>query len=81
MKRQPHWLVRPHTIRALWYIFIAVLTGTVIADIVLHKHAYFAIDGIFGFFAWYGFATCAAFIIVAKLIGVVLKRKDRYYDN
>ena len=35
----------------------------------------------FGFFAWFGFVSCFALIIVALLFGVVLKRKEKYYDD
>ena len=76
-----HWLVRPRTIRLLWIVFIAVLALTLFPDFFIHPHAYFGIDGSFGFFAWYGFVTCAAMVAVAKVLGIFLKRKDTYYDN
>jgi len=41
----------------------------------------FTLDTTFGFFAWYGFLTCAAMVIGAKLLGIFLKRKDTYYDE
>jgi hypothetical protein len=78
---KPHWLRRPETIRKLWIAFVAVLAATVAAEFVVKRHALFGIDGIFGFNAWYGFATCAVMVIVAKLLGYVLKRRDTYYDR
>jgi hypothetical protein len=83
MTAQPHtqhWLVRPTTIRLLWWIGGAVLAGVTIAGTggVIHPH--FGIDGTFGFYSWYGFVTCVAMVVVAKVLGVVLKRKDTYYD-
>lgn len=78
---QPHWLVRPSTIRLLWGVFLLVLAATVAADVWLDGgHALFGLDGTFGFFAWYGFATCVAMVVVAKGLGIVLKRKETYYD-
>ncbi|MFN7087036.1 MAG: hypothetical protein ACK4N4_10500 [Burkholderiales bacterium] len=76
-----HWLIRPDTIRKLWRVFIVVLAGTVMAEFFIEHDAYFGIDGTFGFHAWYGFATCAAMIVFAKLLGVVLKRPDTYYGE
>ena len=76
-----HWLVRPSPIRQLWrwgVIFLAVLTA---ADVLFDGHPYFGIDGTFGFFSWYGFATCFAMVIFAKGLGVFLKREDTYYDG
>jgi hypothetical protein len=81
MNEQQHWLVRPDTIRLLWIGFILVLLITVLADFFIHQHAHFSIESSFGFYAWYGFFTCVAMIVVAKILGIFLKRKDTYYDQ
>ncbi len=75
-----HWLVRPETIRKLWWAFGVVLALTVIAQFFIPLEGHFGLDGAFAFHAWYGFAVCAAMIFAAKAIGVVLKRPDDYYD-
>ena len=75
-----HWLVRPATIRWLWRGGLAMLAAFVVADLWLVGHPHFGIDGTFGFFAWYGFATCAVMVFFAKGLGMFLKRKDDYYD-
>ncbi len=76
-----HWLVRPGTIRLLWVLFAIVLAGLVALDLVVKHHPHFGIDGTFGFGAWFGFAACVVMVLGAKLIGVLLKRSDNYYDN
>jgi hypothetical protein len=76
-----HWLVRPRTIRRLWQAFIAVLALTVLAEIAIEAHPHFAVERLFGFNALYGFLACAVLILVAKGIGIVLKRPDTYYDD
>ncbi|MER2516137.1 MAG: hypothetical protein ABTR92_06995 [Candidatus Accumulibacter phosphatis] len=78
---ETHWLVRPKTIKLLWRVFIAVLTLTVAAELVVHLHPHFGFDGWFGFHAWYGFLTCAAMIIFAKGLGLLIKRPDTYYGE
>ncbi len=35
----------------------------------------------FGFYAWFGFASCVVLIVVALALGWFLKRKDDYYDG
>ena len=45
----------------------------------MHLHPHFAIDALFGFHAVYGFIACALMIVVAKGLGLLLKRSDRYY--
>lgn len=81
MTKPTHWLARPQTIRRLWIVFITILTLTVTADLLIDAHGHFGIDATFAFNAWYGFATCVAMIVFAKVLGVFLKRKDTYYDG
>ncbi len=76
-----HWLVRPGTIRLLWIASAAILAALVVAGVFVHGHAYFTIDGIFAFNAWYGFLTCVAMVAAAKVLGVFIKRQDSYYDD
>ena len=77
---ETHWLRRPATIRRLWWALFTILALTVIAEFSIHHHTVFGIDGSFGFNAWYGFATCVAMVLGAKLLGFVIKRRDNYYD-
>jgi hypothetical protein len=77
--RQPHWLVRPATIRLLWLAFAAILGLSVLAGFFVRQHDHFGIESSFGFYAWYGFVTCVAMVVLAKLLGVLLKRPDDYY--
>ncbi len=76
-----HWLVRPENIRRLWITFAVVLIVTVLADLLVHHHTYFTVDGSFGFGAWFGFFSCVGLVAFAKLLSVFLKRKDSYYDR
>lgn len=76
-----HWLVRPTTIRGLWIVFICVLAGLVLADLFVDHHGKFVVDGTFGFSAWYGFLSCLVLVVFAKGLGVILKRRDDYYES
>jgi hypothetical protein len=75
-----HWLLRSANIRKLWLAFIAILLLSLVADLFVHQHQYFRIEDSFGFFAWYGFITCVAMVVLAKLLGVFLKRPENYYE-
>jgi hypothetical protein len=74
-----HWLVRPTTIRKLWYVFSAVLLLVVAAQSFIYIKGYFGVDGWFGFGAVYGFVSCLLMVLVAKLLGIFLKRPARFY--
>jgi len=76
-----HWLTRPRTVRRLWQAFIAILALTVLAELAIEAHPHFAVERLFGFNALYGFLACAVLILVAKGIGLVVKRPDTYYDD
>lgn len=79
--KHKHWLDEPRNVRLLWRVFLAVLALTVAAEWFVELHPHFAVEGLFGFHAWYGLAACAAMIAVAKLLGMGLKRPDTYYGS
>jgi hypothetical protein len=81
MTVEPHWLTRPATIRKLWGLFIVVLAGVVLAGLLIGPEGHFAIEDLFGFNALFGVLACAALILIAKAIGILLKRPDTYYDQ
>ena len=76
-----HWLARPSSIRLLWRAFIAVLVLTVLAELFVAHEAHFALERLFGFNALYGFLACAGMILFAKALGLLLKRRDDYYEK
>jgi hypothetical protein len=76
-----HWLTRESTIKRLWGAFAIMLVIIVLLDLVIDHHAYFGLDGTFGFGAWFGFLSCVVLIVGAKGLGSVLKRPDTYYDS
>ncbi|MEM1080540.1 MAG: hypothetical protein AAGH65_03070 [Pseudomonadota bacterium] len=76
-----HWLVRPNTIRLLCWISAVILAATVAAQFFIHVHSYFPIGEVFGFNAVYGFLTCVAMVVFAKVLGVALKRPVDYYQK
>ncbi len=80
MNQEPqHWLVREKTIRLLWVGGIALLGLTVALQLVFPVKGYFSVDGFFGFGAAYGFVSCLIMVLVAKVLGWILKRDQDYY--
>jgi len=65
----------------MWKAFIAVLALTVAAQLFLETHPHFAVEGLFAWNALYGFLACAVLILAAKALGLLLKRRDDYYDD
>jgi len=67
--------------RVLWLTFAIMLALSVAAEVFIHTHARFGIDGSFSFHAWFGGVACIGIVAVSKLLGIILKRKDTYYDE
>ena len=78
---EQHWLTRPDTIRKLWALLIALLAAVLVAELFVAPEVHFAVERLFGVYALFGFVTCAVLIVLAKAIGVLLKRPDTYYDD
>lgn len=76
-----HWLDDPAHVKLLWRAFLVVLALTVLAEVVVQLHPHFEVESLFGFNAWFGFGACAAMIVVAKALALVLKRPDTYYQR
>lgn len=76
-----HWLDHPANVRKLYRGFWAVLALMVLAEVAVHLHPHFGIESLFGFHAWFGFAACAAMIVVAKGLALWLKRPDTFYER
>lgn len=80
-KKEFDYFDRPETIKKLW-IMLYVLCGlTVAPDLFSHKHPHFGFDGFFAFYALLGFVSCAVLILFSKLVALVLKVKEDYYDK
>jgi hypothetical protein len=76
-----HWLVRPRTVRGLQIGGAVVLALTVIAELWIPIDGSHGIDEFLGFPAVFGFACCVAMVLVAKVLGFVLKRDEDHYDG
>lgn len=79
--QKEHWLDEPKNVRLVWRGFLVVLALTVAAELLFEFHPHFAVEEVFGFHAWYGFLACAAMILGAKALALLLKRPDTYYEK
>lgn len=79
------WFDRPESRKLLWRLLWGACAVSVLAELVFvfghHRHDYFGIDGRFGFYAALGFVGCAVMILLARVLGFVLKRPESYYGD
>ena len=57
-----------------------ILAAVILWETMITRSPHWGFDG-FGFFAWYGFLSCVVLVIISKLIGKWLQRKDSYYHD
>lgn len=76
-----HWLVQEATIRRICWISIAILAVTVLAELIIPIKGYFGIDNWLGFGAVFGFIACLLMVLLAKFLGLFLKREENYYSE
>ena len=69
------------TIITAWIWFIILLLVTLGLEWVMEPHPHFGIDGSQWFYAWYGFLSCLAIIVISKILGVILKRPENFYGE
>lgn len=69
----------PRLLRILWSLLIATLALSIAAEFFIHKHGYFPLEETTAFHAWFGFISCAAIVVVSKLYGFAVKRRESYY--
>ena len=75
----------PKFVRGLIYVGLFILGALLLAEGFYHHHGHFERDGIKidelpEFFPAFGFLACLVMVLVSKAIGMVLKRKDTFYD-
>lgn len=75
-----HWLYREENLHKIWKAGLIILALTVLGELLVHLHAYFSIAEFFGFNAIFGFFSCVAMVVFAKVLGKLVKRKEDYYD-
>ena len=80
-KKEFDYFDKPENIKKLWIMLYIVCALTLIPDFFTHRHAYFGFDDFFGFYALLGLVACAALILFSKLVGLILKVKENYYDE
>ncbi len=80
MKKEIDFFDKPENIKMMRRIFHSCLVVLVLLDLFISKHPHFFWENIPGFDAVFGFVACALIILVSKSLGILLKKKEDYYD-
>lgn len=81
MSEPRRWLDEPRNVTRLVGVLYAACALLLGADLLLHKHAHFAFENWFGFYAFFGFTAYCAIVLSAKLLRRLLRRDENYYGE
>tara|TARA_Y100000589_G_C26786403_1_gene479910 strand:+ start:111 stop:350 length:240 start_codon:yes stop_codon:yes gene_type:complete len=76
-----HWITKKENIRKLWIWLIFLLICLVVAQFVLPISGHFLVESWIGFAAWFGFISCIVMILFAKILGILVKKSEDYYEK
>lgn len=81
MKKELTIFDNPKNIKRFLIIFYSSLVVLFISEFFIHPHPAFAFERIKGFSAVYGFFSCVLLIFLAKILRLIVMKKDNYYDE
>ena len=71
----------PGNVKKVLRVFYAVCAALLLADFVVHRHVVHEWEGLWGFYAGYGFVACVLLVLIAKEMRKLLMRREDYYDG
>ena len=62
-------------------VFYVLCAGLVVLDFLGLRHAENSLDGVYGFYAIYGFIACVVLVVVATAMRRIVMRDEDYYER
>lgn len=75
------WADKPENRRKVRIVLYVACVLLVAADFVVHRHVGMAAEKVPAFYAWYGFISLVAVVLSAKVLRMIVKRREDYYDD
>ncbi len=76
-----YYFDKPENVSFALRIFYVICGLLVAAEIFIHRHTIHSWEGLFGFYAIYGFIACVALVLMATKMRKILMRDEDYYDD
>ena len=81
MQEKPRFLDNFDNVKKLVRAFVLICAALFLFDLLYERHGEHPWEGLFGFYAIFGFVACVALVLGAKLMRKVLMRPEDYYDD
>lgn len=75
------WLDRKQNIDKVYWGVWSLCALLLLVEPLMHKHGEFSFEDWFGFHAGFGFVACIGLVLAAKMLRVILRRPEDYYDR
>lgn len=79
MRGRPRWLDEPRNVNRIVYGLYALCLGLLVAEPLIHRKDYFAVQDWLGFYAAFGFLAYCGIVGAAKVLRRLLGRREDYY--
>jgi len=76
-----HLFDDPRNIRRAIHALYAVCAVSLLLDFAIHRHVDHPWEGVWGFYALYGFVACVILVLVAKELRKLVMRGEDFYDD
>ena len=76
-----HWILKKGSIKKLWICSVLLLITLVLVQTIFQIKGHFEVESWLGFGAWFGFLACVVMILFSKLLGMVVKKPEDYYEK
>lgn len=72
---------KPGNVQRFLIAFFISLAALLVVDFFIAKHGHWPFENVPNFFAAYGFVSCVVLVLVAKVLRLMIKRPEDYYDR
>lgn len=76
-----HLFDNPRNVQRLLRGFYAICAALLVGDWIIHRHVSHSWEGLFGFYALFGFVACVVLVLIATQMRKGLMRDEDYYDD
>lgn len=80
-EEKTHFFDKPENFKRFLRGFYAICVILLCIDFFYHRHVIHSWEGLFGFYAFYGFIACWLLVEAAKVLRWLAMRAPEYYDE
>jgi len=72
---------KPRNVKILLYSLYVGCAILILLDFVVHRHVSYSWERLLGFYSIYGFISCVSIVFGAKVLRIMVKRDENYYER